>query len=212
MISVKYNLLTILFIVIVTGISLFVLLQRNEYLNKDALSYSPLPAISPTIASNYLGLVEATNSLSPDGTKVLTVKKQRNKENTSYSYYVSNKPEDLGSLVFEKKINTGFEMSLPYNTWSPDNTYIFLKETTPITVNYYLIDATKQQDPKDFDIVNIQDLFLQKLPEYSLTDITGWAAPNLLILNTQTSRGEQGPSFWFEVPSQSFIQLSTLFD
>jgi hypothetical protein len=53
--------------------------------------------------------------------------------------------------------------------------------------------------------MEISELFYAKYSEYKITDITGWAAPNLLIVNTDDVNSEEGPSFWFDVSSKTFI-------
>ena len=58
----------------------------------------------------------------------------------------------------------------------------------------------------------MEELFAQKYADYKITDVTGWAAPTLLVVNTDKLDGTVGPSFWFDVASLSFTRLSTRFN
>jgi hypothetical protein len=202
---------TFLFIIVTTFISLFFLVKINQSLNQNVFSSPPPAIVSPVPSIAYPGLTETTNNYSPDGAKILTMKKQQTQSFTNYTFSISNKDDSSGQIIFEKKEYDRYEISIPFNTWSPDNTYIFLKETNPVTNNYFLVSTSGQTFPDGSKYINIHDLFVQKLSQYELIDITGWAAPGLLIVNTKIAAGEQGYSFWFEVPSLSFIQLSTYF-
>lgn len=207
----KREIKTLFFIILATGLSLLVMMKRDQLLTKKVFSSTLSPIVSPIPTAAYAGLTETTINYSPDGTKILTMKKTHAQESTEYKFLISDKPGDSGQIIFEKKENTGYEISIPYNAWSPDNTYIFLKETNPVVNNYFLISTSGQTFSDGSKYVNIHDLFVQKLSQYELTDITGWAAPELLIVNTKTAAGEQKYSFWFDTVNLSFIQLSTYF-
>ena len=115
-------------------------------------------------------------------------------------------------MIFAKELNKSQDLLIPYNTWSPDNKYLFLKEITPTTNNYYVLTASGAPLKEGVKYVNIQELFSQKQPDYSITDVTGWADPNLIVVNTKSNKEGRLVSFWFEVSSQVFIQLSTYFN
>lgn len=212
MVALKHELKTFLFIIAATGISLFVLTRRDYIMNQHVFSETlpffstPTPTVTPPLP------VQITTSDSPDGIKTLTMKKQQVKNLIKYSFFVSDKSNTEEQFIFGKEEYSSQSLSIPYNSWSPDNIYVFLKESTPTVNNYYVLFTSGKSFSDNSQYVNIQDLFTQKVPHYTLEDVTGWAAPNLLIVNTKTDQGKQGPSFWFELPSQSFIQLGTLFD
>ncbi|OGK11473.1 hypothetical protein A2954_06385 [Candidatus Roizmanbacteria bacterium RIFCSPLOWO2_01_FULL_37_12] len=84
-------------------------------------------------------------------------------------------------------------------------------ESTPEKKSYFVLPASDSLPDSDLENIDVNDLFSQNYPQYALTEITGWAAPNLLILNTTAEGGERGPSFWFDISAQTFIQLGTLF-
>lgn len=129
---------------------------------------------------------------SPDGKAKLTMKKIASNNLVNYTF-------NTDKSIFTKTLASSNTLSIPFNTWSPDNKYVFLKENLGKEINYYVLSAAGKE------LTNISSLFRQKYPDYKLVEITGWAAPSLLILNTL------GPSLWFDVTNQAFTLLSIKF-
>jgi hypothetical protein len=216
----KKEKITIFFIILGTVLSLLILSQHNNKVNQSVFSQTipSLPTATPTLTLTPIPTaippapIETTKMDSPDGSKTLIMQKQPTASTTDYSFLISNQSDNSEKSVLTKKENAANNITIPYNSWSPDNVYFFLKESTPGLTNYYVSHTSGQTFPGNSQSINIQDLFVKKITQYTLAEITGWAAPNLLIVNTKTTQGEQGPSFWFDLPSQSFIQLSTRFN
>jgi hypothetical protein len=129
---------------------------------------------------------------SPDGKKTLTMKTQVNETSKTYSFYSGTE------LLFSKTLMDG-KMSIPLNSWSPDNKYTYVIENVGEEVQYYLLP---QQ-------LNISQLFREKNPDYKLQEITGWGGVNLLIVNAND--GKNDVSMWFDVGTKGFIKLSNRF-
>jgi len=204
---------TVFFILATTAVCLFLLLKNNNKVNQYVYSETipDLSLPSPTLTPAPVAQIETTVMDSPDGTKTLLMKKKRAVGIFTYSIFVSDKPGGLEKSIYKKTENTTHKIIFPYNAWSPDNIHFFLRDSTPDRDGYYVFPASGQPFAGNTPFIDIQKLFLEKVTRYTLADVTGWAAPNLLIVNTKTPEGEQGPSFWFDVPNQSFIQLSTRF-
>lgn len=211
MFSLKKELLTVFSIFFGTLVSLLILWQYNHPGNRTIFSTSaaPLVSLTPTIAKKEP--IEVVTNVSPDGTSRLMMIKQQKEANTSYSLLASAGADSQEKPIFSKTLNHVQNWTIPYNTWSPENKYLFLKESTPSDDNYYVFNADGNLFSDGAQFINVSDLFNLKITDYTLTEITGWADPNLLIINTKTKQGEQGPSLWFDIPSRSFIQLSTHF-
>ena len=128
-----------------------------------------------------------------------------------HSFFTSIKPEETKQLIFRKEGVLSQNLSIPYNTWSPDNIYVFIKEATPTVNNYYVFFTSESSFSDSSQYLNIQSLFAEKVSDYIILDVTGWAAPNLLIVNAKENQSEKKVSFWFEVSSQSFLLLGTYF-
>lgn len=117
--------------------------------------------------------------------------------------------EEKTVAVFDRTKNIkkiiGDSYFVPFNAFSPDNKYIFLKELeSGDFVALPLSDIQKT--------ANISSLFTQKYPDFKITDVTGWGGVGLIVINTDKAEGGIGPSFWYEAFSGNFIRLSTRFN
>jgi len=198
----KKILKSIFIITFITSLILLALFQRNRQIRQQVLANIPsLEIPSPTMV---FSLPIQTESLgSPDGSKTLIMKKEQIKDKVKYTFFVDE-------LIFQKE-EVLQSLVIPYNAWSPDNKYIFLKESGASINNYYVFYASGDLFSENVKYLNIQNLFEKKVNGFVIQEVTGWAAPNLIIINTVSSEGNR-VSFWFDVPSQSFIQLGTYFN
>lgn len=168
----------------------------------------PAPGSAPQIKTAFPPPVEASevNSVSsPDGKFMLVMKKTKNGNEVDYSFTVS------GRVIFERTVDSSVSFSIPANTWSPDNKYVFLKETDATNINFFVLSAAKDPSLQNDQTANISGLFSKKYPDLTIGDVTGWGGINLVIVNSEKSVGVRGPSFWYYAPSPSFTQLSTRF-
>ena len=198
-------------VVIISAVTLSILVyQYFVYRTRQEPTISPVTALSiPTPTPTVIFLPVSVDS--PDGTRTLTMKYQENNTTATYSFFASEKPENLEKLIATKTVPALYTFSIPDNTWSPDNKYAFVTESTPTKKSYFIFPASESLPENNLQNTDVHALFSQKYPQYILTDITGWVAPNLLIMNTTADGGERGPSFWFDITTQVFIQLGTLF-
>lgn len=213
MFTLRHNLEMFFIITLGTALSLFVLVQRNNYNNQTSFSLSAMvPTISITTPTSAPYPMQTSSMGSPDGSMNLTMNSQRGKGTTKYTFFTSS-PEGLDKVIFSKELAGAESLSIPYNTWSPDNRYIFLHESTSSSLhNYYVLNASGIPIKDEVKYVNIQELFSAKQPDYTIVEVTGWADPNLIIVNAKSNKENRVVSFWFEVSSQSFIALSTYFN
>jgi len=190
----------IFFILLLIVITLFFVVQQNKK-KSQSLFTSAAPIIIPE-------KIETSNIMdSPEGSMTLTLDRKEN----LYSLFVETKSDEKKIQIFKKVEDSPNEIEIPYNTWSPDNIYVFLKEKNLTVDDYLVFQSSGALFSNGLSYVSIQDLFKINVPNYTIEDVTGWAAPNLLIVNTKANESDQKVSFWFDVPSQSFIQLGTYF-
>lgn len=186
----------LIFIIIVIA----ALIGANLYLNKkNPVSSSPQSEIPPVEASQ-LKTVD-----SPDGTETLLMKTSKVGNSTDYSFSVS------GKELFSKTVDSSISFSLPQNAFSPDNKYVFLKEIGPAGTNFFVLNVGDNPSTQNDQSASITNLFGIKYPNLKIQDATGWGGINLVVFNTVNADGSIGPSFWFEMPDHSIIQLSTRF-
>lgn len=187
----------------IVGILLFRYLSAKPQ-PKLTNTQAGLISVSPTIESDSTQSVD-----SPDGSGTLILKSQKNPSTNKYSFYSRDNSSDEENLLKTVSVASAHSFLLPENSWSPDNKYVFIVENKQTRKAYYVLSAT--ESASEDQLTDVHELFAQNYPVYSLAEITGWAAPNLLILNTTMSDGKRGPSFWYDVSYKKFIQLGTQF-
>ena len=192
----------IFFITVIAIVALFVMVQLNNKKSQPIIT-SAAPAVTAPVPTELL----SSNMDSPDGSRTLTLEKK----GMSYSLFISSKSEGQKVQIYKKEEVDSHKLEIPYNTWSPDNVYVFLKEKTPAIDNYLVFQSSGNLFSNGLSYVTVQELFKKNMPDYIIEDITGWAAPNLLIVNAKLISDDKKVSFWFDVPSQSFTQLGTYF-
>lgn len=174
-------------------------------------SNSPKPTL-PSLATTPAPGKAVTTLDSPDTLQKLTMKEEKNNKMIAYIFSTSNQAGGDEKQIFTKTLDSSETLSIPYNAWSPDSKYIFLKQSSSTKTSYFTLTSTGAPIAKDTQTLDITDLFEKKYTDYKIVDVTGWAAPTLIIINTDKSDGGTGLSFWFDVTSQSFIPLSTHFN
>lgn len=210
----KLSLLKIIVIIVAAATLSFSLVSKQKSHPTIVSAIPPIPSISPTpiIAkkAQAAGPILFASRESPEGSKELLMKKEEGNL-TTYSFFILDNSENLETPLYSTRVNSSQSYSIPYNAWSPDDKYVFIKEDTNAGANYYVFLTSGKPFSDVSPYIEITSLFTQKFPGYKIEDVTGWADPNLLIINTRTETGGFGPSFWFAVSSRSFIQLATRF-
>lgn len=155
---------------------------------------------------------ESSSSDTPDGKKSLTLKSQKTGQSPIYEAYVTETSTGNISQIFSGLKKEFSSIQIPYNTWSPDNLYFFLTDTKSSDATDYLVfQASGEPYDDGIQSINLSEYFKQKVPNYVLQEVTGWAAPYLILINVKNLDGSEGPSFWFDVSTRSFQQLTTKF-
>jgi|GEM_PF-2404602 len=149
---------------------------------------------------------------SPDGKWTLTSKETKHKDSTSYSFKAMNTKDGTQKEIYTAELSTGETLTIPLNTFSPDDKYVFLMQTATSGSAYFALTVSGDPIAKDAQTIDFSSLFAAKYSNYKITDATGWGGMNLIVFNTDKATGGQGPSFWFDVPSHSIIQLSNRFN
>lgn len=170
---------------------------------------SPTSIITPTLISTPK--VETFSQISPDGGKNLVMTVTNKDTEKIYEFTTSDNTDSNQQLIYSATLPNTEKMSIPFNTWSPGNRYVFLQHNTSSTSAALVMKANGQPFREDEQYSNITDLFTTKDTGNIYQETTGWASETLLILNTTQPDGSKGPSYWFEVPSKAIIQLSTDF-
>ncbi len=165
-------------------IVLFVLLVLGAVIFVKRPEQSNSTPVAPPVLATTPKETEVKNL---DGTHTLIL-------NGDGSIFIS---DDKG----RRFLYSGTHLSLPPNAWAPDNSYVFVKQTEPAVT--YLVFKTSGEPFSDTEkYLDVAALFGQKQPQRTLKDATGWDGVGLIHIKSD------GPSFWFDVASRSFLQLS----
>lgn len=149
---------------------------------------------------------------SPDGKWELTMKEEKKSGNITYIFTFLSKADNTSKVIYTQTLPEGTSLSIPYNTFSPDGKYIFLKEQGSTGTRYFALSTSGGPIQADKQTVDIGSLFAEKYAEYRLTDITGWGGVNMVLINTNKEDDTTGPSFWYNVSTDSFHKLSIRFN
>lgn len=153
-----------------------------------------------------------SSQISPDGTNKLTMTVTTNKNKTkTYVFTVSKTGDSVPQQIFNSTLPDTDTMSLPFNSWSPDNAYVFIQQIISGKNGVLIFNANGQPFPVGDKYLDVKTIFTAKNTNNTYDEATGWASETLLIINTLNSDGSKGPSYWFEVPSKAIIRLSTEF-
>ena len=195
--------ITILACLLISGVLVFFGLNTRKGVSNSS-SYPPPIANAQASQETSVG--------SPDGKFTLTMKEDKGKDTVTYTFLIKDESSGSQKEIYSKTVPVGANLSIPFNTFSPDNNYIFLKETGLSQAGYFALTASGAPVAKDAQTLDISTLFVNKYTDYKIAEATGWAAPTLVVINTTKSNDGMGPSFWFDVASKSFIQLSNRFN
>lgn len=203
-----------IFIVLVL-VTLAILIGINIYFKVGIQKpqTSPKPTPQETSQTNretksVITPVEASGPIqkdSPDGKLTLLMNTITDKTGVTYTFTVS------GKQIFVKTVDSSTTISIPYNTWSPNGKYIFLKEEGPGGIRFFALLTTVLSSDQNDQTADITNLFTKKYSDLKIGDVTGWGGMGEIVVNSVKSDGTRGPSFWFEMPSHNIVQLSTRF-
>ncbi len=202
---------SIFLISIVAASSLFFVIQRNNNYQPQLSIASAIPAMSAP-SEVITSKVTISSQISPDGTKKAIMKVTQNPDDTStYDFAVADENSANEKPIFTRTLDLSKNMTIPFNTWSPDNKYFFIRENAGDNKSVFAFKASGIAFSDTEQYFDVTDLFSQKNTGNNFEEATGWASESLIIINTTKENGTKGASYWFEVPSKAVIQLSTEF-
>ena len=142
-----------------------------------------------------------------DGTKKLILKQTQNEKGVTYQVFIQNGSEPQ-TLLFSKSATENESFTLPANAWAPEEKYVFIDGKNKGTTQTLVLKTDGTPFADGNQAADVASLFASKEADYHFDTATGWASPTLLIVESTKQDGSLGPSFWFEAPTQGFIQLS----
>jgi hypothetical protein len=169
---------------------------------------TPVPSDVPVFAPE----VETFSQVSPDGTNKLTMTATANKDaSKTYTFTTSDAANTNQKSIYTITLPNTENMGIPFNTWSPDNAYVFLQHNKASSSGAIVMKANGEQLAEGQQYFDVATLFNARNTGNTYQETTGWASETLLIINTTQPDGTKGPSYWLEIPSKAVIPLSTQF-
>lgn len=211
----QYIELDTFFLLFLAGIAGISFALATNHMPKAPISFS-VPVMetiqSPVPTAIPIPQVNSFSQPSPNGAKKLTMTITTNKDiSHTYTLVTSDGDDTNKQTVYTTTLPEGENLSIPFNTWSPDNHYFFVEHTTPKGKEALAFRNNGQSLTDDEPYLNITSIFNQRNTGNTYQETTGWASETLLIVNTTLTDGSKGPSYWVEVPSKAVIQLATEF-
>lgn len=165
---------------------------------------TPIPSPTPVPS------VSTTEQISSDGTKKMTMKEIKSGTTTSYTFTLSDIPTKTSSTIFFQTIATTSAMSIPFNVFSPQNTYFYLEQNDGGKKHFLVFHSSGENFAGGYKYLDVTQMFGSYSSDYHTPLATGWGDDGLLVINAKSNSG-QNASFWFEVASEHFIPLANYF-
>lgn len=209
---------TLFFILLASAIGLFGVfyLRQPKNLQPTHITLPTFIQTTPTPTPTIVPSVPKTSTVSwnsSDGEKKIVMQTTFHTDTSkTYDFTLHDVTKNTDTPFFTKTVPSTITYAIPFNAFSPDNSYFYLEQIENTNKEYFVFKGSTEAFADGSDYIDVNPLFAAYTSNYILTEATGWADNNLLIINSKTTDDKTGPSFWFDLSSKSFIHLSTLFE
>lgn len=167
--------------------------------------------VTPTPSDTPTPTPQTFTEVAPNGLKKMTMTVTSGKLTTTYKFSVSNPDGSSPTTIYTTNLPTSESMSIPYNAFSPDNTYVFVQHTMPSGTEALVFQANGTPFSSDSPYYNVTQLYIAHATGNTYDTTTGWASDTLLVILTKNVQGQESTSYWLELPDKALIPLSTQF-
>lgn len=198
--------IVLLFVFVSLGTAMFVV--GRQY------SSQPVPPVNNQVnAASEATPNEAVRTAqvkSGDGRMLLAMKSQKVSDGENYSFRALDTSTNTEAEIFQKTVGSGVTLAIPFNSWSPDNKQLFVQENNPDGEDYFVFKADGSSFRDGAKFLDVGSYWNKAKYNYQIKTVSGWAAPDLLVVYVTKNDGTDGPSFWFVVSSRQFLPLRQL--
>ena len=199
----------VLFILLLLlGIAITVYTQSKTLAPAKAASVSTHPAVLVPPKPVAAKVQETTVDSAKADQKLVLRSVPRQNGTTTYSFLITNFDGGSPRTLLTKTLGPRATMSLPWNSWDPTDTYIFVGEKEGSVQNYYVLRADGSSFASGDKLIDVGSIWRSRNLGLTIREATGWASGTLLIIYTSKDDGSKGPPYWFEIPSTATIQLA----
>lgn len=198
------------FVFIAMFVSVYFLWADNRNFQNESRASTGTPILRMTIpTTNPILKIEASSQISPDGKKIVSMKRTHNTDGSfTYMFTVMDANGENDHIIYSTTSQNPDDYRIPFNAWSPDNRYVFIQKDIHDAL---VFKENGEPISGNLKFLAVAEIFGNKVKNMIPTQVTGWASPTLLIVNTVNTDGSKGYSHWFEVPSAAVIQLASQF-
>lgn len=159
----------------------------------------------PPVTKPFVPKVDTVFQPSPDGTRKLKMTVTHNKNGTlDYQFTASDFLGENAQMIYAVSLPGTEKMSIPFNTWSPDDKYFFIVNGQG---NAMVFTAAGEDIREGEQFIDVGQVFNGAGRKDTYGKTLGWASNTLLIANGIASDGSKGSSYWVEIPSKAVLQL-----
>ncbi|MBI5452523.1 hypothetical protein HY945_03605 [Candidatus Gottesmanbacteria bacterium] len=209
--QIEFGTISFLSLAAVAGIT-FAVLSNNKPQIPTSFALPVVESIQePTPTATPAPKTDITEQPAPDGRKKLrmTTVVGSDTEKT-FTFTVIDTATNEEKIAYKTITSNDENLSIPFNTWSPDDKYFFIKQVTNSGTDSLVFRGDGAPITETEQFLNSTSIFKAQITNNKYQDTTGWASETLLIINT-TTPSDTIQSYWFEVPSKAIIPLATQF-
>jgi hypothetical protein len=195
--SLSSKIIVLIFIIILVGIIGSVYYNNT---NKTKNTQFPVPQIPIIISPTPI----TSEVLSPNGDKKLVMESVSHKDNSITYVFSIKDTSGMKRALFSKTVGSKETMTLPDNSWSPDDVYAFIQENEASDTAILVFKTSGETFTNGDQTIDVSSLLHSKTGNF-LHQASGWVSPIFLHITTTIDRETKGPSYWFDVLSQGFL-------
>lgn len=198
----------LLFVAAIAG-SVFAFSINHKITSKNVFQL-PVIAVLSTPTPTQEPTPTTFSQVSPDGTKKVIMDVTKYKSSATYVFSITDGSGNNSKNLYSISLPDGEYMDIPFNTFSPNDAYLFLEHVGKDGTQAYAFAANGTSLGENSQYDNVTQIFNDKQTGNSYITTTGWASDTLLIVNSKTPTGTT-QSYWVELPSKAVIPLATTF-
>ncbi len=204
----RHELSTLMYIFLASILCMFTIIWLHQphpptsvHLATTALfpTDTPTPTPSPQVTMS--------SQTSSDGIKELRLKD----DGSTFSFTLTDTTTHVGSVIFFQKSGDVSAMSIPFNTFSPANTYFFLQETLNGQTHFLVFNTSGEDFANGQKYLDVTSLFSAFTSDYTISDVTGWGSDSFLYINVKARQGDGKVTYGLDLPSQNFYSVGIYF-